>query len=197
MKCGLKQLGEWGAVEVALLAPLILPVDVVWDAGAFVGTFSLGLSHHSPFAKLLALEANPELGAPLSANIESLMPDVQTRVLSVGVGPRKGVLRLQRETYDESNHGASSYKYTRKASVSGVVEARSLRDLRKHEGDYTVIKLDLEGMEAQTLKADRSYIRKTSPMIWAECNESLQSFALYKGGMSFGYACSARSPTRS
>lgn len=176
--------GEWGAAEVALLAPLVDPGEVLWDVGAFLGTFSLGLAGHVAPGAVLAVEANAALVPHLSANL-GLLPCPGT-VARTGVAARAGwIAPIQTQA---NNQGATHYAFRASKPPEGpAVPAQSLADLRALHGDYDVLKLDLENMEAPALAGDAEYIRARQPVIWAECNEDLASLRLYKRLSGLGY----------
>ena len=60
-------------------------------------------------------------------------------------------------------------------------------DLRTEHGDYDVLKLDTEGMEADALRGDIQYLRSRKPIIWAECNENTASLDLFSVMRQLGY----------
>ncbi len=176
--------GEWGAAEVALLAPLVDPGEVFWDVGAFLGTFSLGLAQHTAPGSVLAVEANAALVPYLNANL-GLLPCPGT-VARTGIAARSGWIAPI--SMPENNQGATHYAFQAKEPPEGPsVRAQSLADLRAEHGDYDVLKLDLENMEAQAIVGDAAYIRARQPVIWAECNEDLASLRLYMRLSKLGY----------
>ena len=141
----LKQLGEWAALEPILASSLLDVGDVLWDAGAFIGTFSLGLAKETLPGHVVTVEANPVLKPYLIENMK-LLPCAST-VLSCGIGRNAGFLVSDGEQHD--NHGANTYTFRSATSgnVDSAIRCQTLAQMRHDHGDYDMIKLDLEGME--------------------------------------------------
>jgi FkbM family methyltransferase len=171
--------GEWAFAEQLLISRLILADDVVWDVGAFLGTFGIGvtrLSETAP-AKLVAVEPSAALYPHLLANLERNAP-CPFQIAPFAAGATSGRLRPCSGT-GEGNAGAIAYEAaTDGTEAEGDVICKSLQDLRAEYGDYDVLKLDIEGMENDAIRGDIDYILNHRPVIWAECNESLSSILL-------------------
>ncbi|MGV6847914.1 MAG: FkbM family methyltransferase [Marinibacterium sp.] len=181
----LESTGEWAALESALAAALLPPGGALWDAGAFVGTFSLGLARHARPGRVLAIEADPDLAGCLRANL-GLLP-CRGNVVSAGLGPAAGWL-VPARSRDAANRGADSYRFVPEAPEDpGACPSRTLADLRAEHGDYDLLKLDLEGMELDALRGDMDHLRARHPAIWAECNEDHASLRLMAGLKWAGY----------
>lgn len=179
--------GEWGAAETELLAPVLPDNPVVWDLGAFLGTFSLGLGRLRPLARVLAVEANPDLIPSLGRNLDRLL-SCPAWVVPAGVGGQSGWLVPRARDDTDTNRGAQDYDLiTGPKRPRGAVPCYNLPDLRAEYADYDVIKLDLEGLEQQVLDSDRAYITARKPVIWTECNETPASLELLKTLTSMGY----------
>lgn len=174
----LRQLGEWCAAEAALASAVLEPGETLWDGGAFLGTFSLGLAQHRRPAKVLAIEANPAIAEILQQNL-SLLP-CPGEMLPCGLARTAGWLVPAVE--DPVNHGATSYRPA-EAPPEGAeaIRCQALADLRGQHGPYDMLKLDLEGMELDALRGDIPYLQDRRPVIWAECNESQASLTLLGG----------------
>lgn len=171
----LKELGEWCAIEPILAASLLEPGETLWDGGAFLGTFALGVAAASRPAHVVAIEANPLLGPALTHNL-ALLP-CPSDLVAKGLGARPCWLVPVDE--DASNHGATAYRQSDEVPGTGpAIACETLPGLRARLGDYDVLKLDLEGMELEALRADFAFLRARKPVIWAECNESRDSLDL-------------------
>lgn len=172
----LAQLGEWCLAETALAAALVAPGDRLWDGGAFLGTFALGTARHSAPAHVLAIEANPDLAGALGHNL-GLLP-CPADLVAAGLGPQPGWLSPLAGAAD--NHGATAYAHHAARPAGGpAIPCRTLPDLRQEFGDYDLLKLDLEGMELDVLRADFAHLAAHHPVIWLECNESPASLQLF------------------
>ena len=149
----LRQLGEWCAAETILASALLEPNDTLWDAGAFLGTFSLGVAKEKPTVKIVAIEANAGILPVLSKNLERLSCDVQ--VVSCGLAAKTGWLTpIGAEAH---NHGATRYVYSSEPSNCQLsTSCRTLADLRAEHGNYDMLKLDLE---AYLVRSSRLLVR--------------------------------------
>ena len=172
----LRQYGEWAEAEVELLAPLVMATDVVWDVGAYVGTFSLGLARLAVPARILAIDANAQVIASLTANLYKNAP-CPVRIVQTAVGETDGWLTKIEHKSDE-NYGSTSYAkadWSAPRTETGTIPCCRLRTLRAEHGDYDVLKLDIEGMEEDALRGDLDYLKQRQPLIWLECNEDARS----------------------
>lgn len=177
--------GEWAFAEQLLLAPLIRPQDRVWDVGAFLGTYGIGLAQLAPHppARLLAVEPGDNLFPHLLANLQKNAP-CPFDIARCAVGEKTGRLRIKGRSQDD-NAGALAFEPD--AQGDGTIPCKSLPDLRAEHGGYDVLKLDVEGMENDVLRGDIAFIKKHQPVIWAECNETTSSIALLEALVWLGY----------
>jgi len=184
----LRLYGEWAFAEQQLLAPMLRGGDTFWDVGAFLGTFGLGVSQLATVApaRLVCVEPGGALLPHLTENIQRNAP-CPAVVAPFGVSLKNGYLRSRPgDGAAADNSGAIAYEPSQ--GEAGSVRSRTLRDLRTEFGDYTVLKLDVEGMEVDAINSDQDFIQKTKPVIWAECNESQLSFHLQETLIRLGYA---------
>ena len=179
----LLQLGEWAYAEPLLLAPLVRAGDHLFDVGAYLGTFALGLAGLAPIGQVTAVEANPSLAPLLAENLRRNAP-CPTQVTNVAVAREEGWVRVAGG--DGDNLGATRFQLS--DAGEGALPARSLRQLRATHGDYDILKLDIEGFEKEALAGDTDYIRKARPVIFAECNEDPASLGLLGALVWLGYA---------
>ncbi|MBL3576175.1 FkbM family methyltransferase [Rhodovulum sulfidophilum] len=180
----LNQLGEWCICETILAAALLRPNETLWDAGAYLGTFSLGVSLLTRPARVVAIEANPDLTALLAKNL-ALLP-CPAELVASGLAGRPGWLVPFSE--DPNNHGATAYLQSdAQPADHPQIPCQTLPALRALHDDYDFLKLDLEGMELDALRADFTHIRDRRPVIWAECNESPASLQLLGAMKWLGY----------
>ncbi|MCA3642507.1 MAG: FkbM family methyltransferase [Methylobacterium sp.] len=187
----LSALGEWSYLEQQILARLIRAGDVLWDGGAFLGTFGIGVAQIAertgqPLARLIAVEPGAELRPFLADNLQR---NVTCGHLLVACALGSVVGRLMPADVMVGNHGALSYHATDKAEEDAIgVDCLPLWHLRAQYGDYDILKLDVEGMEVDALRGDFEHIRDRKPVIWAECNEAMSSILLLEALVAAGYA---------
>lgn len=180
--------GEWAYCEAAFLAPYVRESDVIWDVGAFLGTFGLGLTQacsETP-AELIAFEPSSLLYPCIKDNLVR-NARCSSKLFPHAIGKKSGYLRPQ--TVTEKNIGAIAY--TEVNDGEGIresdVECKSLSEIRSFLGDYNFLKLDAEGMENEIIRSDIVFIAEKKPTIWAECNESKSSILLLEALIWAGY----------
>jgi FkbM family methyltransferase len=182
------EFGEWSYFETAFVASLLAPGARILDAGAFVGTFALGLSCRRP-AGLVAVEANAELLPLLRANFSRLAPagyGIEHGILGDGSPMQAPPLLTVPE-----NLGSLSFVAQAGTPPAGNWDAMppllTLPALRQRHGDFDLIKLDIEGAELAALRADAAWLAARRPTLWVECNEQPGVFALYEFIAGLGY----------
>lgn len=171
----LRVMGEWCAAETTLAGTLLEPGETLWDVGAFLGTFSLGIAAQTPPGRVVTIEANPRISNILRHNL-SLLP-CPAQLAKYGVAARNGWLISHKE--DPENSGATKYQYSyNKPEQSSGIPCRTLAALRNECGPYDMLKLDLEGMELDALRGDTNFLKSHRPVVWAECNETREAISL-------------------
>ena len=186
----LARYGEWGWDEVSFLAAT-LPSEGgrILDVGAFVGTFGLGLALQRDLEGLCFVEANSAV-APLLAENVGRSRTTHTTVINALVGrtgaqPRAGRCK-------NGNIGSMSFTDTLNATPASARDApppervTTLEALRSEFGEFTLIKLDVEGMELELLESDEQYLSSGRAALWIECNEDPQSLAVAELLLSWG-----------
>lgn len=187
----LAELGEWSYLEQQIVAPLVREGDALWDGGAFLGTFGIGVAQIAaaagqPLSRVVAIDPSADLRPFLAKNLERNTP-CDHLVVSCALGASQGRLLPVKE--EALNHGALAFAPAGVAEAGAEgVDCQPLWDLRARHGDYDILKLDVEGMEIEALKGDFDHIRERKPVIWAECNEALSSLMLLEGLVAAGYA---------
>ena len=183
--------GEWSYTEQKLFTQLLRKNDVLWDGGAFLGTFGIGVSQLAAaqgkeLSCLLSIEPNPELHQCLKENLARNAP-CKYQVVPSAVGRMAGMLQPIVGADDANiNHGALAYRPCGD-EVVGAVNCSTMLQLREFYGAYDALKLDLEGMEADAIRSDSEYLRRRKPVIWAECNEALSSVMLLEAMIELDY----------
>lgn len=189
----LDDLGEWAFLEQQLLAQLVRSDDVLWDGGAFLGTFGIGVAQIAaqggrPLKQLVAIEPGAELTVALAENMRNNLA-CDHILLSCALGLKAG--RLVPADNRSDNRGSLEYREMDAqedgTAVETGVDCQPLWQLRSLSGNYDILKLDIEGMEVDAIKGDFEYIRDQKPVIWAECNESPLSLLLLEAMVAAGY----------
>ena len=179
----LRGYGEWAWLETCFLASVLPDGARVLDGGAFLGTFGLGLTLLRPLAGLWAVEANMTVVPCLAKNLRlARCPTTAIGALLTGPGtlPRPGAAPAG---------NASAASFMRDAVGDPVATPPStvtLAGLRAVNGPYDLIKLDVEGMEAEVLQADAANLASGETALWIECNEDPRALDLCAMLLSWG-----------
>ncbi|RKT44488.1 FkbM family methyltransferase [Thiocapsa rosea] len=172
----LDRYGEWAWEEARFVANT-LPGDSVrvLDAGAFIGTFGLGIALQRSVDFLCLIEANSALIPLLEENV--------ARNHRGSFCVTEGILGWPAFAFhnghcDPHNLGATSFVASAdetppSPAAQTVFQQRlvTLAELRAEHGNFDLIKLDLEGMELGVLKSDAEHLAHGETSIWVECRE--------------------------
>jgi FkbM family methyltransferase len=190
----LSSLGEWAYLEQQILARLVRAGDVLWDGGAFLGTFGIGLAQIADrtgqsLAQLVAIDPGAALQPFLAENLRR-NATCDSLLLPCALGATSSRL-IPDAPHAAGNHGELAYHTVDQATGNEdatSVDCQPLWHLRERYGDYDILKLDVEGMEVEAMKGDFDYIRDRKPIVWAECNEAMSSLLVLEAMVAAGYA---------
>ncbi|WP_247894254.1 FkbM family methyltransferase [Azospirillum sp. B510] len=178
--------GEYFEQEVLLFRQCVRPGDRVIDVGANIGAHTVALARLvGPAGRVLALE-------PIDANHRLLCGNLALNGLDwadgllAAAGAADGTLHLAGVAMDEEgNYGALSLEALagdRPVPVhrlDGIAGADRIR----------LIKIDVEGMEAEVLDGARGLIARDRPVLYVENDRPDGSAALIGLLGELGYAC--------
>ncbi len=171
----LREYGEWGEDEVALLAPYIGAGATVLDVGANVGTHTLAFARLvGPSGRVLAIEGNPETFTLLAYNVVENGHSGCVRPINVLVGQAAGLVPFNLSAGPSENPGAKTFlPELTNAAAPVPTDALPLQlplitidslDLPR----CAVMKIDVEGMESQVLRGAVATIERCQPIIYFE-----------------------------
>ncbi|PWC57551.1 methyltransferase [Azospirillum sp. TSH7] len=180
--------GEYFEQEVALFRQCVRAGDRVIDVGANIGAHTVALARLvGPTGRVLALE-------PIDANHRLLCGNLALNGLDwadgmlAAAGAADGVLHLAGVAMDaEGNYGALSLD-----ALAGdrPVPVHRLDGLAPDgAGRIRLIKIDVEGMEAEVLEGARGLIARDRPVLYVENDRPDKSAALIRLLGELGYAC--------
>lgn len=166
----LREYGQWCEFELDLLLPLIPEGGVVYDVGANIGT------HAIPFAKKVgtkgivrAFEPQPLLLDLLARNMRSNMLPAEVYLSSAVIGHvdnQTVQLAALPDFSTASNFGA----FPALGEGGGEAIMMTLDDLLGTDHRVDLIKIDVEGMEAQVIGGAEKLIKKHKPILYVENN---------------------------
>lgn len=159
--------GEWAGIECRFVAQLLEPGSRVLDLGAFLGTFSLGLSRYADLSFVCAVEGNETVSALAAANLARNLGVKFNFVSAVVVGGPGARVKLQ----DNANLGATNFVAQTSSSAEGSAPQTVviLSDVIAENGPFNLIKMDVEGMELELLQSVDLELGDST--LWIECND--------------------------
>ncbi|WP_414620523.1 FkbM family methyltransferase [Calothrix sp. CCY 0018] len=162
-----------------ICAQIVKPGDTVLDIGANIGAVTVWLSKLvGDRGQVHSFEPNPELQSILETTFARNKMS-NTRLHPIALGAEEGSLELR---IPQNHPGMGSLVRNRETGNCDVVEVlvRRLSKIADEQGIKSIklIKIDVEGFEAEVFKGGREVLLKTRPeAIIFELNEKLQGKA--------------------
>jgi FkbM family methyltransferase len=153
--------GEYAENESEMLIKLIAPGSIVIEAGANIGSHTIALARAA--GAVIAIEPQPSLFHLLCANVAMNVPD-RAHPIMAGCGKTAGDMAMPAVNYGVSgNFGAVSL------STEGAIPTRIIPiDELGFNGRLGLIKIDVEGMEAEVVLGAQNAIRQHRPFLYIE-----------------------------
>jgi len=159
--------------EDQFLMKLDLRGKTVYDLGAFQGRLTICFARAVGVdGRVIAFEPNPRNHARVSENVQ-LNGFKNVQVLCIGVGSKKGAIRLQ---FDDRDTGRSSFredyfeKRNLKANEELLVEVNSIdnliADCALPKPDF--VKMDVEEFEFEALTGMKETVKEYKPQLLIE-----------------------------
>ncbi len=146
--------------------------STVLDIGANKGVFSIYLSRAAgPGGRLVAFEAQPELGVHLEQVRESFRLDNMT-IVNQGLSANPGVLTMRRP---EAGSGMASFDFEGDDAVESIdIPVIRLDDYATEHGlgKVSFIKCDVEGHELPVFEGGEQLLLRDRPTLLFECHDS-------------------------
>ncbi len=159
--------GEYSEGEVALFQQMCRPGDIVVEVGANIG------AHTAPLARMVgaqgvvcAFEPQRVVFRNLCANI-ALNSLLNVRCYELALGAEKGRAHVESIRYDaDGNFGGIALSPT--PTESSIPRQQSTLDEVVDLPRLRLLKVDVEGMEADVLRGAANTLQQTRPLIYAE-----------------------------
>jgi FkbM family methyltransferase len=167
----LEAYGEYGEIEGRLFAALVRPGDVVVEVGANIGAHTVHLAKLVGAAgRVVAFEPQRVIHQMLCANL-ALNEIFNTHALNLAAGVAPGKLVVPPVNYaGPGNFGGVAMTQGAAGEAVRVIplDALALPSLR-------LLKVDVEGMEAEVLEGARGLIARHRPLLYVENDRQAQS----------------------
>jgi len=158
--------GEWAENELRLLRRFIAPGDVVADIGSFIGTHAVAMARAvGTLGEVHAFEPRRDTFAVLTGNLER---NQLTQVVAHNVGVSERASTMLLDTPDPSVRNLGSLALVDAGEGGYPVQIITLDSLELPR--LALVKIDVEGMEAQVLAGAGQTLRRCRPVVFAECN---------------------------
>ena len=163
---GSKWIKEQGRLDydrsVEDVVKLLKPGDIVVDAGAFIGDYTVRMAQAvGKTGTVIAFEPNPEAFVCLAVNCRNC-PQVRLEHCALSD------IETAKSVFVESNAGASHLINAR--NEGPTIRTRTLDSFNLARCDF--IKIDIEGFEVFALRGAMETIKKFRPKMFIELNDS-------------------------
>jgi FkbM family methyltransferase len=175
----LEAYGEWSEFEIDMLKNFIKDGDTVIDVGANIGTHTVAFSRLvGKHGKVFSFEAQPRLEAILAANIKlNELGNVFWDNKAVSFHVPGVPLHIEELPSDDTECNFGNFKvFTDPEKMNGPKIEITTIDSFADDGDAfgispTVIKIDVEGMEADVIRGAVGTIERCKPVIYLDHGE--------------------------
>lgn len=176
--------GEAHEAELQLLRQLSAPGACVFDVGANIGDHTVPLAQHVGFqGYVYAFEPQRIVFQMLCANV-ALNSLVNVECVQAAVGAEPGVVLIPEIDYSvQANYGGIEVSTFEEGSQVPRVVLDDFLDARAP----TLVKIDVEGMEADVLEGGRRFLARFRPVLYVENDRVERSRALIELVRDLGY----------
>jgi FkbM family methyltransferase len=180
----IEKYGEYSALEMRLLERLCASGDIVLDVGANIGAHSVALAKRvGPSGRVLAFEPQRLVFQALCASVAlNSLANVECYWAAVGSGDGR-IIVPELDPNRRSNFGGVSLPGAPQAFPVDCVTLDRFVSLPR----VRLIKVDVEGMEAEVLLGGRRLIEEFKPTLYVENDRLEKSEALMRLIDSLGY----------
>jgi FkbM family methyltransferase len=180
----IEKYGESSALEMAMFEELCAPGNAVIEVGANNGAHTVGFSRAvGPQGRVLAFEPQRLVFQTLCANV-ALNSLTNVDCYWAAVGAKEGVVTVPSvNPWHEANFGGVTLLDAKAGHPVPCFMLDRFMELPR----VNLVKIDVEGMEADVLRGGAKLIAKFKPILYVENDRVEQSEGLMRLIASFGY----------
>lgn len=171
--------GAYEPIESYLLKSLVQADDIVIDAGANIGFYSLLIAQGLQTGRVYSFEPVPKNFKILQHNISPSIKEKNIFLMNKGLWHQKETLQFSLESDMEDNLGTFTAGSVKEAMEQYQCEVTTLDDFCKDFQRLDLIKMDIEGAELSALMGGQKTIDRLKPQFLIEIN--------VKASQRFGY----------
>jgi FkbM family methyltransferase len=180
----LRWYGEWAENELEMLRRFISNGSIVADVGSFIGTHAVALGRTvGSSGHIHAFEPQRNAFAILQRNMERNGLVHQSTLHNVGVSDHSGKILISDSRQEAQNLGSRRLIHEEHGYVAPITTLDAL-----NLSHLDLIKIDVEGMEAQVLAGATETLRRCRPVVFAEVNSVAGGAATLTAIANLGYA---------
>jgi FkbM family methyltransferase len=161
--------GRYETVIQSALSQYLASGSVFYDIGAHIGVVSMYAAQLvGVHGRVFAFEAAPENASRLQEHLtRNNLP--QIRMIGCAIWSSRGRVRFERAPAQSSrNGGAVTTQTTTERNDTIEIDAVALDDFARENPLPTVIKIDVEGAEADVLRGSEEVFRRAKPVLICE-----------------------------
>ncbi len=162
--------GAYEPIESFLLKSMLEADDVIIDAGANIGFYTLMMAHSAPKGQVNSFEPVPSNFEILKHNISKSKRAEVIVLNNAGLWHEKSTLNFSLELDMENNIGSFTAGRVDRAVSKNQCPVLTLDDYCKDFQRLDFIKMDIEGAELSALKGGEKTIEKFRPQFLIEIN---------------------------
>ena len=194
----LAQYGEWAAYEIQLLCMFVGLGSAVIDVGAHVGTHTVAFAKRvGPTGSVFSFEPQQAAFTLLQHNV-AIQKHTNVHVVHAGVGSAEGEMTVPLIDYiGHANVGAARLLAVEDCQQGDRIPIVTLDGYNLSA--CHLVKIDVEGMEAEVLAGMAVTIDRLRPVVAVECNSVNDGVGVFRANKwqdysSFLYRVSAFNP---
>ncbi|MBN6728806.1 FkbM family methyltransferase [Burkholderia multivorans] len=171
------QHGTWEPEQLSYMAELTelfrkFESPIFLDIGSYWGLYSLLAMRSGAFAEQIAFEADRTNFAQLQSNLFLNKATGKIRTINKAVSDKEAVLKFRDSTtHPEGNRAGASVLGWEEDYIGYPVEAVPIDSVIKENGRHILMKLDVEGHEAQVLRGMTGTIANNKVVMQVEIFE--------------------------
>ena len=185
----LRLYGEWAQDEIEGLVKFLKDGDVIIDAGANIGTHTLGFAPAiAPSGRVYSFEPQADIYELLHQNcsINYYASNIATYCHPLSNVSGKKYLIPVFDDNNIHNFGAAQLAAEVEDKVLSTESSESMSLDGLNLDSCRLIKLDVEGMELEVLNGAETLIRKYKPLIFFEANKIPSTWKIIQKFIPFG-----------